>query len=169
MSSLSQVTRTLWTFPDQRGRLLGATPTQQRRRGTPWAGSSAPRGGVSVGTWSTGVTGAATAPVPATIFERQTLRQVVHTSVGGRSVRVRLSNEFGSEALEIGEAHVARRATGSSVVPGTDRVLTFGGRSSITIPRGAPTLSDPVDLTLPAGTDLAISTYLPRRTVASTV
>src|SRR5215475_7306073 len=59
-----------------------------------------------VGTWSAAVTGAATAPVPATVFENQTLRQIVHASVAGRSLRVQLSNEYGEQPLVVGEAHV---------------------------------------------------------------
>ncbi|MEU4221320.1 SGNH/GDSL hydrolase family protein [Actinoplanes sp. NPDC026623] len=121
------------------------------------------------GTWSTGVTGAATAPMPATVFEDQTLRQIVHVSIAGRSVRVRLSNEYGTEPLVIGEARIARRATAARTVPGTDRRLTFGGSSSFSVPPGAPALSDPVALTVPAGSDLAVSIYLPRRTAGATV
>jgi lysophospholipase L1-like esterase len=121
------------------------------------------------GTWSTAVTGAATAPVPATVFDDQTLRQIVHTSVAGRSLRVRLSNEYGTEPLAIGEARVARRAAAAQTVAGTDRPLTFGGHASITIPPGAPALSDPVALPVPALSDLVVSIYLPDRTPAATV
>jgi lysophospholipase L1-like esterase len=145
--------------------------------GTPAAGSpargsgggSAGPGRTPVGTWSTAVTGAALSPVPATVFDNQTLRQVVHVSVGGQTVRVRLSNEYGSQPLVVGEAHVARRATASGIVPGSDRKLTFGGRSSFAVPPGAPALSDPVALTVPALSDLAVSVYLPQRTPAATL
>lgn len=125
-----------------------------------------------VGTWSTAVTGAATAPQPATVFENQTLRQIVHVSIGGSYLRVRLSNEYGTQPLMVGEARIARRpagATGSQIAAGTDRGLTFGGRSSFWIPPGAPALSDPVRLSVPALSDLVISIYLPGRTPAATV
>ena len=121
------------------------------------------------GTWSTAVTGAAAPPTPATVFENQTLRQIVHISVAGRSLRVRLSNEYGAEPLVVGEARIARHATGSEIVAGTDRRLTFGGRSSFAVPPGAPALSDPVALSAPALSDLVVSVYLPNRTVAATV
>ncbi|MFD9739445.1 SGNH/GDSL hydrolase family protein [Umezawaea sp. NPDC059074] len=121
-----------------------------------------------VGAWATSPT-----TVPAsdtTTFEDQTLRQVVHLSVGGTSVRVRLSNEFGTAPLVIGEAHVARRAgTAAAVDPRTDRRLTFGGRPSVTVPPGAPLLSDPVALSVVADSDLVVSIHLPRRTPATTV
>lgn len=121
------------------------------------------------GTWSTAVTGAATPPVPATVFENQTLRQVVHTSIGGRSLRVRLSNEYGTEPLVIGEARIARHAGGTGILAGTDRRLTFGGRSTFVVPPGAPALSDPVALPVPALSELAVSIHLPERTAAATV
>jgi lysophospholipase L1-like esterase len=85
---------------------------------------------------------------------------------------VRLSNEYGEQPLVVGEARVARRpagATGSEIVTATDRRLTFGGRASFTVPPGAPALSDPVPLTVPALSDLVVSLYLPERTPAATV
>jgi len=121
------------------------------------------------GTWGTAVTGAATAPQPATVFSDQTLRQIVHTSVAGRSLRVRLSNEYGTEPLVIGEARIARSAGGARLLAGTDRRLTFGGRSSFSVPPGAPALSDPVTLPVPALSDLVVSIHLPERTAAATV
>ncbi|RSM58339.1 GDSL family lipase [Actinoplanes sp. ATCC 53533] len=121
------------------------------------------------GTWSTAVTGAATPPQPATFFADQTLRQIVHTSIAGRSLRVRLSNEYGTEPLVIGEARIARGAGGARIVAGTDRRLTFGGRSAFSIPPGAPALSDPVALPVPALSDLVVSIHLPERTAAATV
>jgi lysophospholipase L1-like esterase len=139
------------------------------------AGALAPAGagGSSwVGTWGTAVTGPALPPQPGTVFENQTLRQIVHVSTAGSEIRVRLGNEYGTQPLVIGEARVARRpagAGGSEIVRGTDRALTFGGRKSVSIPAGAPALSDPVRLSVPALTDLVISIYLPQRTPAATL
>ena len=122
-----------------------------------------------VGTWSTslhepdlGVPGLAN-----TGFNNQTLRQIVHASVGGRQVRVRLST-FGANSLVIGAAHIALRAAGAVTVPGSDRTLTFGGKPSITIPPGAPVVSDPVALDVPASGDLAISIFVPGKTGPAT-
>ncbi|ONI80801.1 GDSL family lipase [Saccharothrix sp. ALI-22-I] len=133
----------------------------------PTAASASPRV-TWIGAWATSPT-----TVPAsdtTTFENQTLRQIVHLSVGGSTVRVRLSNEFGTQPLVVGEAHVARRAgTGAAVERGTDRRLTFGGRTSATLPPGTPLLSDPVALPVAADSDLVISIHLPRRTPATTV
>src|SRR4051794_13372627 len=51
-------------------------------------------------------------------FNNQTVRMIAHTSIGGKRVRVRLSNELGSAPLALGAVHVAVRAAGSSIVPG---------------------------------------------------
>jgi lysophospholipase L1-like esterase len=102
-------------------------------------------------------------------FHNQTLRLIVHTSAGGKTVRVKLSNIFGEQPLVIGSAHVARRADGVSIDPSSDRALTFGKRSSITIPAGTLATSDSVDLDVPALSDLAISLFLPEQTSATTL
>jgi lysophospholipase L1-like esterase len=122
-----------------------------------------------VATWSTslhepdlGVPGLAN-----TGFNNQTLRQIVHTSIGGRRVRVRLST-FKANGLVIGAAHIAVRSAGAAIVPGSDRTLTFGGKPSITIPPGASVVSDGVDLEVPALGDLAVSIFVPKNTGGAT-
>jgi len=96
------------------------------------------------------------------VFENQTLREIVHTTIGGDTVRVRLSNAFAGDEVEIAAAHIALRASGADIDPGSDRSLTFSGRPGATIPPGATVLSDPVRLEVPAAGDLAISLYLPK-------
>src|SRR3954451_23327095 len=93
-------------------------------------------------------------------FNNQTLRQIVHTSIGGRQVRIRLS-AFGANAVTIGAAHIGLGFGGPAVAPGSDRTLTFGGQQSITIPAGAPVLSDPVELAVPALSDVVVTVYVP--------
>jgi len=102
-------------------------------------------------------------------FTGQTLRLVVHTSIGGNRLRVRFSNEMGSAPLRIGAASVAIRSSSSAVLQSSLRDLAFGGQSAITIPAGAPALSDPVELALPPQADLAISLYLPGASQATTL
>jgi len=103
-----------------------------------------------------------------TTFENQTIRHVVRVSVGGQRVRVRFSNAFGASPLRIGSAHVARHDSGAAIVPGTDQVLTFGGRPSIVVPVGAVALSDPADLEVPNHGRLAVSIYVPDNTGPAT-
>jgi len=92
-------------------------------------------------------------------FVAQTLRLIVHTSIGGDRARIRVSNEYGDRPLAIGAAHVAVRDTGTSIMTGTDRVLTFGGQKRITLRPGAVAVSDPVALEVPRLADLAVSLY----------
>jgi lysophospholipase L1-like esterase len=101
--------------------------------------------------------------VPATL-KNQTVRMVARTSIGGRRVRIQISNAMGSKPLVIGNAHIALRDKAATIVPTSDRALTFGGRSTMTVPPGALIVSDPVDLAVPKLTDLAISLYLPQDT-----
>jgi lysophospholipase L1-like esterase len=91
----------------------------------------------------------------------QTIRMVVHTSIGGRSARVELANTFGVDRLKIGSAHMALRDHDSAIVASSDRPLTFSGLSSVTIPAGASMISDPVDFAVPAVGDLVVSIYIP--------
>jgi lysophospholipase L1-like esterase len=93
-------------------------------------------------------------------FQNQTLREIVHTSVGGSTVRVRLSNAYGKAAVEIAAAHIALRSRESEIVAGSDRSLTFSGRPSVSIPPDALVLSDPVKLNAHAASDLAISVFV---------
>ena len=97
-------------------------------------------------------------------FSDQTLRQIVRISAGGRRVRVRLSNEYGTAPLAIGAAHVAIAGADGAIRPGTDHVLTFSRSATAAIRPGAPLLSDPVDLDAPTLSSLAISLYLPKDT-----
>lgn len=111
-----------------------------------------------VGTWA-----ASPAPSVASdpVFRNQTVRQIMRISIGGDRVRVRLSNEHGRRALTVGAAHLAIAGAGASILPGTDRVLTFSGRRSVTIQPGAPVLSDPVSLKVGHLARLAVSLHLP--------
>jgi len=120
-----------------------------------------------VGTWATAPQAATPARVPS--FHNQTLRLIVHTSVSGKKVRVRLSNTFGDQPVLIGAAHIARRASEANVDASSDRKVTFEGRESKTIPPGGLVVSDAVDLDVPALSDLAISLFLPEATSAKTV
>jgi lysophospholipase L1-like esterase len=106
------------------------------------------------------------------VLADQTVRHVAHTSIGGDQVRVRLSNEFGAAPLRIGEVRVGLRAgadESTDVIRGTSRRVLFSGRRAVTVPAGAPAVSDPVDLIVPDGADLVVSLYLPERTPVTTL
>jgi lysophospholipase L1-like esterase len=91
-----------------------------------------------------------------------TLRQVVHLSVGGATLRVHLSNAFGTARLLFTSVHIARpvSAGASKIDPASDKALSFSGNSDVTIPAGAEFISDPVDYPVAAGSNLAITLHL---------
>jgi lysophospholipase L1-like esterase len=99
-------------------------------------------------------------------FADQTLRQIAHISLGGSRLRVVLSNTFGTVPLTIGAAQAALRDKDATIVPRSNRVLTFGGAARTVAPAGAILVSDPVDLVVPDFADLAIDLYLPDDTAA---
>lgn len=103
------------------------------------------------------------------LFDNQTVREIVHTTLDGETVRVRLSNAFGAVPVEIGAAHLAVRKAGASIDPASDRELKFGGRSRVEIPAGAVVLSDPITVKVPELSDVAISLYLPGKVMGAGV
>jgi lysophospholipase L1-like esterase len=115
-----------------------------------------PNGTHWVGTWTT-----TPAPVEGVALNDQTLRMIARVSIGGRSLRVRLSNAYETHRLAIGVARLALRGDGAAIVSGSDRLLTFDGSQSTNIAAGALAVSDPVDLDVPPLADVAVSVYLP--------
>jgi lysophospholipase L1-like esterase len=121
-----------------------------------------------VASWSSPPAAPGSAFEPPKIFENQTIRQIVHMSIGGQRIRIRVSNAFGTQPLRIGAAHLALQANGAAIVPGTDRALRFSGIPSISIPAGAVALSDPIDLNVPSQANLAVSLFVPSNTGPAT-
>ncbi len=114
-----------------------------------------------VTTWSTSPSTLPGEDNPDNSPQDQTLRLIVHSSVGGDSVRIRLSNTHGNETITIGAASIALQSEESSIQPSTVESLQFAGQSSVTIPKGAVVFSDPLNYELPEMTNLSISLYLP--------
>ncbi|MFL6415795.1 MAG: SGNH/GDSL hydrolase family protein [Bryobacteraceae bacterium] len=115
-----------------------------------------------VGTWATAPMKDAPNPQSGAAPDLTgcTLRQIIHASIGGKRLRVKLSNAFGTAPLKLASVHVAASAGESAIKSGTDKALTFNGQAAATIPPGAPLVSDPVDFNLPGLGDLAISIKL---------
>ncbi|MFK4273839.1 SGNH/GDSL hydrolase family protein, partial [Streptomyces milbemycinicus] len=131
--------------------------TDSRAQGA--RGSAAPASaGAWVGTWST----SAAAAEPRTLrgFSGMSIRNVVHTSIGGSSARIQLSNFYSSRPLTITHASLALAAAPSNptAAAGTMRRLTFDNRSWVTIPPGKAATSDPVRLADPDAAALLVTT-----------
>jgi hypothetical protein len=105
---------------------------------------------------------------PILNLQDQTVRERVRLSVGGSRLRIRLTNEYGTSPVLVGSVTVAVPNDPASVRSGSIQAVTFGGRNSITIPPGAPALSDPVALPVAYGAEISISLYFPKRVTTPT-
>ncbi len=99
-------------------------------------------------------------PTSPSQYEGQTIRTIAHISAGGHAIRLRISNEFGTDYLKFGEIHLAASAGNSVILSGTDHLVTFAGRKELSVPVGATAVSDPVSLEVPPGINLTISLYV---------
>lgn len=111
-----------------------------------------------VGTWACSPQLVEKENVPSSpVLAGNTLRQVIHITLGGATIRLRLSNEFGRSPLTIASVHIALPSGTGTIQPATDHLVTFGGLQSVTIPGGAPMFSDPVNFSLAPLSDLVIT------------
>ncbi len=102
-------------------------------------------------------------------YWNQTIRQMARISIGGSKVRIVVSNEYGTMPLTVGEAHVAVADADGKIKAGTDHALTFGGQAAVTIPPGAPAVSDPVDFAVDPLSRLSVSLFFPEVAPATTI
>jgi len=94
----------------------------------------------------------------------QTYRNIVHLSLGGRAIRLKLSNEYGAIPLNVADVHVALSASAAATQAGSDHTVTFNGAAGVTIPAGSIAISDSIAMPVPAFTDLAVSLFIPAQT-----
>jgi lysophospholipase L1-like esterase len=99
-----------------------------------------------------------------------TLRQIVHLSIGGNHIRLRLSNRFGLAPLHLTAVHIARPISTASdkIVRGSDHALTFSGTPNVTIPPGADYTSDPIAFNVAPLSDVAITLHTDNPPAAQT-
>jgi lysophospholipase L1-like esterase len=100
----------------------------------------------------------------------RTIRQIVHTTLGGKRVRLVLSNAYGTAPLRIGAAHAALREcaeskpgctrTSDTAITGTAKPITVDGKTAFTVVAGGSLVTDAVDLDVPATADLAIDLFV---------
>ncbi|MFW6597367.1 GDSL-type esterase/lipase family protein [Propionibacteriaceae bacterium Y2011] len=119
-----------------------------------------------VGAWTASPLGAGrdTDTVQGKGFDDQTVRNVVHLAAGGDQVRIEVTNAYGDRPLHVGAATVAVRTSGGAIDPTTVAELRFDGAASAVVAPGAVQTSDPVELSVAPGTDLAVSLHLPEPT-----
>ncbi|MCM1939669.1 SGNH/GDSL hydrolase family protein [Streptomyces sp. G3] len=133
------------------------------------AGARLPRGqaapastGVWVGAWAT-APAAAEPGTETTGMAGRSVRNVVHTSVGGTSARITLSNLYGQSPLTVTHASIALAAgpDTAAAVGDTMRRLTFGGSARVIIPAGGRVMSDVARIAIPYGANVLVTTYSP--------
>jgi lysophospholipase L1-like esterase len=95
-------------------------------------------------------------------FADQTLRMLIHPTLGGSSVRIRLANTYGDADVVFGAVNVAEAAApgAADLVAGTSRRVTFRGSGKVTVPVGAELFSDPIPLRVRYGEELAVDLYV---------
>jgi lysophospholipase L1-like esterase len=112
-----------------------------------------------VASWSAAQVQADSSGPSAAGFGNQTVREVVHTGIGGSQLRLRLSGVFDTAAVTVTRATVALRQSGAALQGGTDSSVTVGGSSSFVLPPQGVVLTDPVALQVPTQADVAVSLY----------
>lgn len=113
-----------------------------------------------VGTWSTApqlVEPRNNPPSPG--LSHNSLRQIVHVSLGGDSLRVRFSNEFSSNSVTMNAVNIAVSEDSSAIDPGTDQTLQFSGKPEVTIEPGSAIISDPFRFKLKPLSNVTITIY----------
>ena len=123
--------------------------------------------------WVTTWTTANAASDQPTVFSNQTIREIVHTTIGGSAVRIRLSNTFGTRPIRLDAVFIGLqnmgKEDGAGLVPRSNHEVTFGASRSIAIPEGAEALSDPVSFSVGSEQNLAISLFTSGETGPATV
>lgn len=96
---------------------------------------------------------------PAPHFMDSTLRQVIRVTLGGKQLRVRFSNEFGTAPLTLNAVHIAKAVAGGAIRPDTERPLLFQGKPTVTVAPGAFAISDAIELDVPPLSDLTVTLH----------
>ncbi len=147
----------------------GASADDGTRDRTPVVGGNLPGGraapastGVWVGAWAT-APAAAEPGTEITGMAGRSVRNVVHTGVGGTAARITLSNLYGQSPLTITHASIALAAGPgtAAAVRGTLRPLTFRGSTRVIVPAGGQVMSDVARIAVPYGADVLVTTYAP--------
>ncbi|MGP4003858.1 SGNH/GDSL hydrolase family protein [Streptomyces sp. 8N706] len=149
------ISTAIFTGGTGREKSLGSTTAKSRN------GAAPASAGNWVGTWATSP--AAAEPNTPDGYADMSIRNVIHTSIGGNAARIHLSNLYGNRPLTISHASLAVAASPSNptAAQGTMRRLTFAGNAYVTVPIGQSVVSDPTRLDVPEAADLLVTTYSP--------
>ncbi|KAH8665031.1 extracellular GDSL-like lipase/acylhydrolase [Tricladium varicosporioides] len=98
------------------------------------------------------------------VFYNSTIRQTIHTSIGGSKIRLYFSNAFGTYDLPITAVTVALPTNQTAGINGiqthTIKTVTFSGSANYTVPQGGLVISDPIDFAVLPQSILTVTMYL---------
>jgi hypothetical protein len=75
-------------------------------------------------------------PDPAAGARDQTFRLIVRPDLWGRQARIRLSNAFGTRPVTFDGVCAGLQLASAALLRGSNRLVTFGGKTSVTVPPG---------------------------------
>jgi len=111
-----------------------------------------------VGTWGTGLQAVEARNMPpAPGLSNNTLRQVVCVSIGGKRLRLKFSNQFGTTPVTIKAVQIAVSTGGSGIDQYTAKTLEFNGSQEVTMDPGTEIACDPVAFDLKPRMEVAIT------------
>ena len=94
------------------------------------------------GTWATAAEWTGEGDMPRMSLSGNTLREIIHVSIGGDELQLQLSNEFSREPVEIRQVYVADALDSCDIDRRTATTLRFGGQTAVTIAPGQTAMSD---------------------------
>ena len=103
------------------------------------------------------------------VLQNETVRQIVHLSIGGAAVKLRFSNTFGTAPLLLRSVFIAPRVSGDRIESSAGRTVSFAGKPEVTIAPGATVTSDVVDMPVTSDSDLAVTFFVPQKLQAPAI
>lgn len=101
------------------------------------------------------------------VFTDQTLRVVISPRFHGDTLRIRLSNRFGTQPINFANVSIGLQGAGASLMAGSLREVTFNCASKVTLAPGQELVSDPVGRSFQAFENLGISLHMEGSTGAA--
>jgi lysophospholipase L1-like esterase len=120
-------------------------PAPAQKWATSWAASA--HGPYPVGNPSAQPDQRFAFPSAETGARDQTFRLIVRPTIWGKQARIRLTNAYGTRPIIFEAPHVGLQHSSATIVPGTNRPVTFGGKNLVTLGPGEMRWSDPISLT----------------------
>ena len=110
-----------------------------------------------VGSWAAAAEFTGKGDMPKEPLTNRSLREVVRVSIAGDCFKLRLSNEFSKQPVEIKSVFIADALDSCDIVKKSARYLTFGGKKAVTIAPGECAVSDVCNYPLKALQLLAVT------------